>query len=134
MSSRRTLKAASAIREVVSMAILTELRDPRVEGVTVTFVEISKDMRHAKVHVSIMGDPKKQDLVMHGLKNATGFLQQRINDRIDARYVPRLQFVLDKGVKHSFTVAEILKEVLPQEEQDQATPPNLEVSDSENDD
>lgn len=116
------------------MAILTELRDPRVEGVTVTFVEISKDMRHAKVHVSIMGDPKKQDLVMHGLKNATGFLQQRINDRVDARYVPRLQFVLDKGVKHSFTVAEILKEVLPQEEHDQATPPNFEVSDSENDD
>ncbi|MCA9198454.1 MAG: 30S ribosome-binding factor RbfA [Planctomycetales bacterium] len=134
MSSRRTLKAASAIREVVSMAILTELRDPRVEGVTVTFVEISKDMRYAKVHVSIMGDSKKQDLVMHGLKNATGFLQQRINDRVDARYVPRLQFVLDKGVKHSFTVAEILKEVLPQEEQDQTTTPNVEEdSVSEND-
>ena len=54
MSSRRTLKAASAIREVVSMAILTELRDPRIENVTVTFVEVSGDMRMAKVHVSIL--------------------------------------------------------------------------------
>ena len=119
MSSRRTLKAASAIREVVSMAILTELRDPRVEGVTVTFVEISGDMRFAKVHVSIMGDEKKEALALHGLKNAAGFLQKRINDRVDTRYTPRLQFVLDKGVKHSFKVAEILKDVLPSDESDE---------------
>ncbi len=51
MTSRRVLKAAEAIREVVSMAILTELRDPRVQDVTVTYVEVSPDMRHAKVHV-----------------------------------------------------------------------------------
>jgi ribosome-binding factor A len=59
MSSRRLQKAAEAIREVVSMAILTDLRDPRVEGVTVTYVEVSPDMRQAKVHVSIMGDEAK---------------------------------------------------------------------------
>ena len=60
MSSRRVLKAAEAIREVVSMAILTDLRDPRVEGVTVTYVEVSPDMRQAKVHVSIMGSEAQQ--------------------------------------------------------------------------
>ncbi|MCA9150724.1 MAG: 30S ribosome-binding factor RbfA [Planctomycetales bacterium] len=113
MSSRRTLKAASAIREVVSMAILTELRDPRVKNVTVTLVELSGDMRQAKIHVSIMGDARQQDLCMHGLKSSAGFLQQKIGDRIDTRYTPRLQFVLDKGVKHSFKVAEILNDVLP---------------------
>jgi ribosome-binding factor A len=115
MSSRRTLKAASAIREVVSMAILTELRDPRVENVTVTFVELSGDMRYAKIHVSVMGDQKQQDLCLRGLQHAAGFLQQRIGDRIDTRYTPRLQFVLDKGIKQSFKVAEILNEVLPHE-------------------
>jgi ribosome-binding factor A len=115
MSSRRTLKAASAIREVVSMAILTELRDPRIQNVTVTFVEISADMRYAKIHVSIMGDSKQQDLCLHGLNRAAGYLQKRVNDRIETRYTPRLQFVLDKGVKNAFKVAEILKEVLPQE-------------------
>ena len=63
MSSRRVLKAAEAIREVVSMAILTDLRDPRVEGVTVTYVEVSPDMRQAKVHVSIMGDEAQAEAV-----------------------------------------------------------------------
>ena len=113
MSSRRTLKAASAIREVVSMAILTELRDPRVKNVTVTLVELTGDMRYAKIHVSIMGDAKQQELCMYGLQSSAGFLQKKIGDRIDTRYTPRLQFVLDKGVKHSFKVAEILNDVLP---------------------
>ena len=55
-------KAAEAIREVVSMAILAELNDPRVRDVTVTYVEVSADLRHAKVHVSVMGDETKQQL------------------------------------------------------------------------
>ena len=62
MTSRRTQKAAEAIREVVSMAILAELKDPRVRDVTVTYVEVSPDMRQAKVHVSVMGDETKQQL------------------------------------------------------------------------
>jgi ribosome-binding factor A len=113
MSSRRTLKAASAIREVVSMAILTELRDPRVQNVTVTGVELSGDMRSAKVYVSVMGSAKEQELCMHGLRCSAGFLQKRINDRIDTRYTPRIQFELDQGIKKSFEVAGILREVLP---------------------
>ncbi len=113
MGSRRVLKAAEAIREVVSMAILTEIKDPRVRDVTVTCVELSPDMRAAKVHVSIMGDDKKQQLSLYGLQNSAGFLQSRINDRIDTRYTPRLTFVLDRGVKNSLEVARILKEVLP---------------------
>ena len=76
MSSRRVLKAAEAIREVVSMAILVELRDPRISDVTVTYVEVAGDMRQAKVHVSVMGDEVKQTLCLHGLQNSAGFLQQ----------------------------------------------------------
>lgn len=118
MSSRRLLKAASAIREVVSMAILTELRNPRVSGVTVTGVEMSPDMRQAKVHVSIMGNEKKQADCLEGLQRSAGFLQAKINDRIETRYTPKLEFVLDKGVKHSIEVARILKDVLPPDEED----------------
>jgi ribosome-binding factor A len=113
MTLRRVLKAAEAIREVVSMAILTELRDPRISDVTVTLVEVSPDMRHAKVHVSIMGDEAKQRLSLRGLQNAAGFLQQKIAHRIDTRYTPRLSFVLDQGVKRSIEVSRILDEVLP---------------------
>lgn len=113
MSSRRVLKAAEAIREVVSMAILTELRDPRVRDVTVTFVEVAPDMRSARIHVSIMGDQGKQRLSLRGLENAAGFLQQRVAERIDTRYTPRLTFVLDQGVKNSIAVSQILAQVLP---------------------
>jgi len=113
MSSRCTQKAAEAIREVVSMAILTELKDPRVSDVTVTYVEVSPDMRQAKIHVSVMGDETKQNLTLRGLQNAAGFLQTKVAKRIDTRYTPRLAFVLDLGVKRSIEISQILKSVLP---------------------
>ena len=118
MTSRRTLKAAEAIREVVSMSILTELKDPRVRDVTVTRVEVSGDMRQAKVHVSIMGDETKQRLGLHGLQSAAGFLQSKVAARIDTRYTPRLEFVLDLGVKKSIEIAAILNQVLPKKSEE----------------
>lgn len=113
MTSRRLQKAAQAIRQVVGMAILADLKDPRVRGVTVTYVEVSPDMRQAKVYVSVMGDETQQRLTLHGLRSAAGFLQSKISERIDTRYTPRLEFLLDQGVKKSIAVAEILQRVLP---------------------
>ncbi|MCH2179416.1 MAG: 30S ribosome-binding factor RbfA [Mariniblastus sp.] len=131
MSSRRVLKAAQAIREVVSMAILTDLKDPRVNNVTVTFVEVSADLRHAKIHVSVMGDEKKQELCLKGLRHASGFLQQRVGNRIDTRYTPRVQFVLDKGIENATAVTRILNEVLPKEPEttDDGEPDEPEIQD-----
>jgi ribosome-binding factor A len=117
MTSRRVLKVAEAVREVVSMSILTELRDPRIRDVTVTYVEVSPDLRQAKVHVSVMGEPSRQNLSLRGLQNAAGFLQQKIAQRIDTRYTPRLKFVLDQGVKHSIEVSQLLSQLLPRAEQ-----------------
>lgn len=68
MPSRRAQKAAEAIREVVGMAILADLKDPRIRDVTVTYVEVSGDLRHAKVHVSVMGDETRQQLSLRGLR------------------------------------------------------------------
>ncbi len=118
MSSRRALKAAQAIREVVSTAILLELKDPRVSDVTVTMVEVSGDLRNAKVYVSIMGDETRQQLCLHGLRSSTGYLQKRVGNRIDTRYTPRLKFVLDKGARNAMEVTRILKEVLPPEDEE----------------
>ena len=98
------------------MAILTELRDPRVKGVTVVGVDVAPDMKSAKVAVSVMGDEKRQQLSLSGLQNAAGFLQKKIADEIDTRYTPRLTFVLDKGVKNSLEVQRILNQVLPKPE------------------
>src|SRR3989304_307503 len=116
MPSRRAQKVAEAIREVVSMAILTELKAPRVQDVTVTYVEVSGDLRHAKVHVSVMGDESKQQLSLRGLQSAAGFLQSRCAARIDTRYTPRLGFVLDQGVKKPIATAGSRDRVLPREE------------------
>jgi len=98
------------------MAILAELNDPRVQDVTVTYVEVSGDLRRAKVHVSVMGDESKQKLSLRGLQSAAGFLQSRCAARIDTRYTPRIEFVLDQGVKKSIAISEILDRVLPREE------------------
>jgi len=111
MSSRRTAKASRAIREVVSKAILFELNDPRVKDVTVLDVEVAPDMRSAKVYVSIMGTDKSQDLSLHGLNSARGFLQRRIADEIDTRYTPILTFVRDDSVKKSIRASQILQQI-----------------------
>jgi ribosome-binding factor A len=124
VSTRRLLKAAEAVREVVSMAILTEVRDPRVKDVTVTGVEMAPDMRSAIVHVSIMGGPAKEKLALQGLARSAGFLQSRIADRIETRYTPKLRFELDGGIKKSIEIARMLHEVLPPTPTDGDTEPS----------
>lgn len=129
MTSRRLLKAAEAIREVVASSILTELRDPRVRDVTVISVQVTPDMREAKVNVSVMGDETQQRLSLRGLQNAAGFLQSRIADRIETRYTPKLEFVLDKGIQHSLLVNEILQKIHDEKKTDASTDEVLESVD-----
>jgi ribosome-binding factor A len=116
VSSRRLLKAGEAIREVVASAILTELRDPRIRDVTVVGVEVSPDMREAKVHVSVMGDEAQEKLSLRGLQNAAGFLQSKIAERIETRYIPRLTFVIDRGIQNALVVGEILNRIRREKE------------------
>ena len=116
MSSRRVQRAAEAVRGVVGMAILADLNDPRVQDVTVTYVEVSSDLRYAKVHVSVMGDETKQNLCIRGLRSSAGFLQAKLNERVDMQYTPKLEFVLDHGVKKSIEISKILRQVLPNED------------------
>ena len=122
MVSRRLLKVAQAIREVVSTAIVTDLQDPRIENATVTYVEVSGDMRRARVHVSVMGDEKQQRRCLHGLQHAAGFMQRKIAQRIDTRYTPKLEFTLDEGVQHSLEIQQLLGELLPDEDEQALDP------------
>jgi ribosome-binding factor A len=113
MSSRRVAKIAEAVREQVSTSILFDLKDPRVTNVTVTRVEVSPDLRSAKVYVSVMGDEKSQRLTVRGLESARGFLQAKLAERVQMRYIPILRFQLDQGVKRSIEASRLLREVLP---------------------
>lgn len=110
MASRRTLKAAQAIREVVATSLLTDLKDPRVETTTITKVEVSADMRNAKVFFMIRGGEAKERLALKGLQSAAGYLQQKCAKRIDARYTPKLSFEVDEGVKNLLEITRILAE------------------------
>ena len=112
MSSRRTAKAARAIQEVVSSTILFGLKDPRVKNVTVMSVDVSGDLRRAKVYVSVMGDEKTQSLSMYGLNSACGFLQAKVAERLQTRYTPVLKFILDPGVKLSVETSKLLRDAL----------------------
>ena len=109
--SRRTERVAEAIREVASMTILTELRDPRIKGVTVLGAEVPGDLRSAKVLVSVMGGAKKENLAMQGLSSAAGLIQKRVGERLDLRYVPILSFKLDRGLKNAAETSRLLAEL-----------------------
>src|SRR5918912_2487694 len=114
MKAHRLARMAEAIREVASETILYELRDPRVKsvGVTVTRAEVSGDLQHAKVFVSVMGTPKEQQLCLHGLRSAAGFIQAKLANRLQTRFTPVLAFVLDQGVKKSIEVTRLINEAL----------------------
>jgi len=114
MKTHRLARVAEAIREVASETILFELRDPRVKGVTVTRAEVSGDLQHAKVYVSLMGTVKEQELTMHGLKHATGFIQSKLAARLQTRFTPQLKFAIDEGVKKSIEVTRLINEALGQ--------------------
>src|SRR5262245_49195237 len=110
MKSHRLARVSEVVRETAANAILFELKDPRVKGVTVTRAEVSADLQHAKVFVSIMGTEKEQQLTMHGLKSAAGYIQTKLAERLTSRYVPHVTFVLDEGVKKSIEIARIIRE------------------------
>ena len=110
MKTHRLARVSEAIREVASETILFELRDPRVKMVTVTRAEVSGDLQHAKVFVSIMGTEKEQMLTLRGLCHASGFVQSRLAKRLQTRFTPVLTFVLDKGVKNALEVSRLIRE------------------------
>ncbi len=122
MKTHRLARVAEAIREVASETILFELRDPRVKRVTVTRAEVSGDLQHAKIYVSIMGTEKEQQLTMHGLRHSAGFMQRKLADRLQTRFTPQVVFVLDEGVKKSLEVTRLINEALGQSKSMNETP------------
>jgi ribosome-binding factor A len=112
MKTHRLARVREVIREVASTTILFELKDPRVKGVTVTRTEVSGDLQHAKVYVSIMGTPSEQALCMHGLRHSAGYIQSKLSDRLQTRFTPTIRFELDEGVKKSIEVSRLINEAL----------------------
>lgn len=110
MKSHRLARIAETVREVAAETILFEIKDPRVKMVTVTRAEVSADLHHAKIFVSVMGSQKEAKLTLHGLESAAGFVQSKLAKRLATRFVPHVTFVLDEGIKKAAEVARLLRE------------------------
>jgi ribosome-binding factor A len=110
--SRRTEKLASLIRQVLSQAIATRLSDPRISSfASITRVEVSGDVMHAVVYVSVMGDDVQEQLTMAGLQHARGYLQTLLAKSLTTRHCPQLRFVADKGLKKQLQILGKLEQI-----------------------
>jgi ribosome-binding factor A len=97
-----------AVREVLSDALVRDLKDPRVGFVTVTAVETSPDLRHARVYVSVLGDAAERDASLDGLRSAHGFLQRRVADELTLKHTPQLDFFEDDTARRAERVERLL--------------------------
>jgi len=110
-SSRRPEQVAETVRQVVADALVTEVRDPRVGFVTVTHVQVTPDLAHARIRVSVMGEPADKVRALEGLHSAAGFLRSKLTKALRTRVVPEVHFELDRGLEHAARIAELLAEL-----------------------
>jgi ribosome-binding factor A len=99
-----------AVREVVSTAISNELKDPRVGFVTVTAVNTSPDLRHARVYVSVLGDDRRRMETLDGLASSRGYLQRRVASELRLKHTPQLDFRYDESTDRGIRITELLRE------------------------
>ena len=109
MTGDRMRRVDEAMREVLSAAITSELKDPRVGFVTVTSVDTAPDLRHARVYVSVLGEEKVRRRSMDGLTSAHGYLQRRVAGELRLKNTPTLQFLYDDSADRGMRIAELLE-------------------------
>jgi ribosome-binding factor A len=109
MASIRQQKVGSQIQRIVATVLLRDVGDPRVDGlISVTKVDVTPDLREAKVFLSVMGGKRPPATVLQGIKSAGRHIQGEVGEGLAIRYVPRLTFVLDESLKKQ---GEILKKI-----------------------
>jgi ribosome-binding factor A len=109
MPSDRLRRVNEAVRQVLSDAITQDLKDPRVGFVTVTAVDTSPDLRHARVWVSVLGAEGEREESLDGLRSAHGYLQRRVAGELRLKHTPTLDFSYDDSVDRSMRLTEILE-------------------------
>ena len=97
-----------AVREVLSVRIAEGLKDPRIGFVTLTSVDTSPDLSHARVYVSVLGDEDERADTLAGLASAHGLLQQAIAGELRMKRTPTLQFVFDESIDRGMRISELL--------------------------
>ncbi len=115
MKQQRMQRIDHEMQRVLGLLISQELKDPRLGFTTVTRVEITQDLRHAKVFVSIIGDRHAARQTMDALAHASRFLRGEVGQRIKLRHTPELQFIEDRSTERAINISKTLRAVVPVE-------------------
>lgn len=114
MANFRIDRISEEVRHALD-AIIREMNDPRICGTyCVTHADVTRDLRYAKVYVSVLEDDKADDM-LRALKKASGFIRRELGARVDLRYTPELIFERDRNIAYGAHIAQVLKEVAAQE-------------------
>ena len=112
MSSFRIDRISEEVRHAID-AIIRDMNDPRIGGTyAVTRTDVTRDLRWAKVYVSVLEDEKADDMIK-ALKKATGYIRHELGARVDLRYTPELLFERDRNIAYGAHIAQVLREVVP---------------------
>ena len=113
MSHRRMVRVADLLKQEVSDIIRHEIRDPRVGFATVISVDLSQDLRHAKIYISVLGTDEERTNCLKGLESAKGFIRSELGRRVRLRHVPELLFRNDESSVYAARIAEVMKKIEP---------------------
>ncbi|NQT82992.1 30S ribosome-binding factor RbfA [bacterium] len=117
MATRRMIRVGELIKREIADILCREIKDPRIGFVTVSNVDVTRDLRMAFVKVSVLGDDESRQQAVRSLNSAAGFIQKELSSRIRLRYMPKVQFRLDTSVDDFMHITQLLAEIKEGEEQ-----------------
>jgi ribosome-binding factor A len=122
MASYRPARVGELIQAELADLLLKDLKDPRLQLATVSYVKVSPDLRNARVYISRVGKIEEQETALEGFQRAGGFIRGQLGKRLKLRYVPKLEFEIDTGIAYGVRISSILNGLLPQERGDDPEP------------
>ena len=111
VSRLRPERVQEALRQEISKVALEEIKDPRIGFLTITKVELTKDLRYAKVYFSVLGGAKEKALALKGLNSAKGYIKGVVADRIKLRLVPEISFRIDESIEHTKEIYDLFERI-----------------------
>ena len=111
MKNKRAIRVGELLKEEISQIVLREMKDPRIGFVSVTDVEVSGDLRHAKVFISVYGTDQEKEETLEGLQQAQGFVRKLVGERIKIHHTPEIIFRYDDSIENGVHISEIIKDL-----------------------
>ncbi|NVM25002.1 MAG: 30S ribosome-binding factor RbfA [Desulfobacterales bacterium] len=113
LAGSRSHRVGDQILREISDLLLRKVRDKRLKGVTLTDVRMSKDLRHAYVYYSLLGQDEQKKQAQAGFESAKGFIRREIGERVHLRYIPDIQFKYDMSLEYGQKMERLLEKITP---------------------